>query len=184
LLYLLTAHVAAIFQGTNDAGIGSPFFTGVGSITGNVLTVSAVNQGTLAVGASLYDTPAGPIIPGTTIASFGTGTGGIGTYNLNQTYATPVTSESIIVPGVPNITPPLGIVGRINSASEGDVSVSAEWQAPANANQAYFVQTKYGAQYWTMTAKYRTAIFVPAPPGAYNPLAGLGIGPWGSGRGY
>ena len=84
--------------------------------------------------------------------------------------------------GSGNITPPLGIVGRINNASEGDVSVSSEWQAPPNASQAYFTQTKYGAQYWTMTARYRTALFVPAPPSAYDPLAGLG--PYGGGYGY
>ncbi len=182
LLYLLTAHIATIFQGTNDAGIGSPVFSGVGSIAGTVLTVTAANQGALAVGQSLYDTPAGPIVPGTVIASLGTGTGGIGTYNLNVSQT--VASESFLVPGVPNISPPLGIVGRINNAAEGDVSVSSEWSAPPNASQAYFVQTKYGAQYWTMTARYRTAQFIPAPASAYNPLPGLGGfrtpgGPWG-----
>ncbi len=182
LLYLLTAHIATIFQGTNDAGIGSPVFTGIGSITGTVLTVTQASQGALIVGASLYDTPSGPIVPGTVIASLGTGTGGIGTYNLNVSQA--IASESFLVPGTPNVSPPLGIVGRISDAAEGDVSVSSQWEAPPNANQAYFVQTKYGAQYWTMTAKYRTALFVPAPPGAYDPLAGLGIGPWGLGGGY
>lgn len=176
LLYLLTAHIAAIHQGTNDGGVGSPFFTGVGSIAGTVLDVTAANQGALVVGASLYDGPAGTIVPGTIIASLGTGLGGIGTYNLNQTQT--VASESFIVPGVPNIQAPLGIVGRINNASEGDVSVASEWAAPPNANQAYFVQTKYGADYWTMTARYRLGLFVAAPPGAYNPLAGFGIGPF------
>jgi hypothetical protein len=181
LLYLLTAHIATIFQGVNDGGVGSPAFTGVGSIAGTVLTVTAATQGALAVGSALYDGPAGTIIPGTTIASLGTGTGGIGTYNLNVSQT--VASEPLIVPGVPNVSPPLGIVGRINQAAEGDVSVSSEWQAPPNASQAYFIQTKYGAQYWTMTARYRTAIFLPAPAGAYDPLAGYGIPPWGP-RGF
>lgn len=81
--------------------------------------------------------------------------------------------------GAGNITPPLGIVGRINQASQGDVSVSSEWSAPPNANAAYFIQTQYGALYWTMTARYRTAIFLPAPPDAYAPYAGFGAGPWG-----
>ncbi len=184
LLYLLTAHIATIFQGVNDAGIGSPLFTGVGSIAGTVLTVTEAFQGELAVGQSLYDTPAGPVVPGTVIESFGTGTGSVGTYNVNISQT--VAAEAFLVPGTPNVSPPLGIVGRINTATEGDVSVSSEWSSPPNANQAYFVQTKYGAQYWTMTARYRTALFVPAPPGAYDPLAGLGIGPWGlgGGRGY
>jgi hypothetical protein len=178
LLYLLTAHIATIFQGTNDAGIGSPVFSGVGSVAGPVLTVSAVNAGALAVGQSLYDGPSvgGSLItPGTVIGSLGTGTGGVGTYNLNLSQT--VASESFIVPGVPNISPPLGIVGRINNASEGDVSVASEWSAPPNANQAYFVQTKYGAQYWAMTSRYRTAMFIPAPASAYNPIPGLGA-PW------
>jgi hypothetical protein len=105
---------------------------------------------------------------------------GLGTYNINVSQT--VASESFIVPGVPNIIQPLGVVGRISDASEGDVSVSAQWEMPPSANAAYFLQTKYGAQYWTMTARYRTALFMPAPPGAYNPLVGLGIGPWG-GRG-
>jgi len=82
-----------------------------------------------------------------------------------------------------NITPPLGVVGRVNQASEGDVSVSAEWAAPPNPSAAYFLQTKYGAEYWTMTAPYRTAVFVPAPAGAYSPFAGYGAGPWTPGNG-
>ena len=83
-----------------------------------------------------------------------------------------------------NMTPPLGVVGRISDASEGDVSVSAQWEAPPNPSAAYFLQTKYGAQFWQMTAKYRRAIFLPAPPGAYAPLGSYGIGPWGPGGGY
>jgi hypothetical protein len=184
LLYLLTAHLAAIHQGLNDGGVGSPLFTGVGSIAPGapaVLTVTAVNQGALTVGASLYDGPTGTIIPGTVIASLGTGRGGLGTYNLNVSQT--VASESIIVPGVPNIVPPLGIVGRISDASEGDVSVSAQWEAPPNANMAYYIQTKYGADFWTYTARFRLAIFIPAPADAYNPLFGYGIPPWGP-RGF
>jgi hypothetical protein len=182
LLYLLTAHIAAIFQGINDAGVGSPAAAFTGAVADTVLTVSSVTSGALAVGQTLYDGPSvggGLLTPGTVITALGTGTGGVGTYTLNL--AGTISAESMIVPGVPNVQQPLGIVGRINQAAEGDVSVSSEWQAPPNANQAYFVQTKYGAQYWTMTAKYRTALFVPAPPGAYNPLAGYGVGPWGNG---
>lgn len=185
LLYLLTAHIATIFQGVNDGGIGSPVFAGSVSISGSTLAVVSVTSGALLPGASLYDGPGvgpGNVIPGSVvIASQSGGTpGGVGTYTLVGSVGT-VAPENMIVPGVPNVSPPLGIVGRINQAAEGDVSVSSEWQAPPNASQAYFVQTKYGAQYWTMTAKYRTAQFLPAPPHAYNPLAGYGIGPWGPG---
>jgi hypothetical protein len=193
LLYLLTAHIATIFQGVNDAGIGSPAFAGSVSLSAGTpggLAVLTVTQGALAVGASLFDGPGvgpGNVSPGSVVvASQTSGTpGGVGLYVLTAASGT-LAAENMIVPGIPNVSAPLGIVGRINNASEGDVSVSSEWSAPPNANQAYFVQTKYGAQYWTMTAKYRTAIFLPAPSGAYNPFAGYGIGPWGPGgpRGF
>ena len=52
-----------------------------GSITGTVLTVTAVSSGTLAVGQIIA---APGITAGTVITSLGTGTGGTGTYNLNN----------------------------------------------------------------------------------------------------
>lgn len=48
-----------------------------------------------------------------------------------------------------------GLVGRINSASEGSVSVSAD-MGPVTNSQAWYVQTKYGAAYWNATRSYRT----------------------------
>lgn len=190
LLYLLTAHIAAIHQGLNDGGVGAPSFAGSVSVSGANLAVVSVTSGALAVGNSLYDGPGigpGLVVPGTlVIATQASGTpGGVGAYTIVGSVGV-LAPENMIVPGVPNISPPLGIVGRINNASEGDVSVASEWSAPPNANQAYFVQTKYGADYWTMTARYRLGLFVAAPPGAYNPLAGLGSGPWGPGgpRGF
>jgi len=53
-----------------------------------------------------------------------------------------------------------GMVGRINSASEGSVSVSAEYAAPANGTQAYFQQTQYGAAFWAATGRYRMMQYV------------------------
>ncbi len=78
-------------------GIGSPntpnaSFTA--SIATNVLTVSAVASGTIAVGGILTDT-AGHITPGTTITSFIGGSGGTGTYGLSNTYASPVSGEAM-----------------------------------------------------------------------------------------
>lgn len=63
------------------------FFTG--SIAGSVLTVSAVTNGTLAVGQMVSGTL---VAAGTMITSLGTGVGGTGTYNLNisQTAASSV----------------------------------------------------------------------------------------------
>lgn len=63
--------------------------------------------------------------------------------------------------GAGNINPPTGVVGRIASATEGSVSLgSAEYKAPDNANQAYYIQTTYGAEYWQSTAKFRTMRYV------------------------
>src|SRR6266446_4852937 len=47
------------------------------------------------------------------------------------------------------------LVGRIDSASEGSVNVSATLDVPPGVPQ-YYAQTKYGIAYWTMTAPYRT----------------------------
>jgi len=55
-----------------------------------------------------------------------------------------------------------GLVGRISSASEGSVSVSADMGQVTNA-QAWYAQTQYGAEYWALTAKYRTMRYIPAP---------------------
>ena len=70
-----------------------------------------------------------------------------------------------------NINPPTGVVGRISSATEGSVSLgNAEYSAPANANQAYYIQTTYGAEFWQATAKYRTMRYI-------TPQCGGPVGP-------
>jgi Protein of unknown function (DUF4054) len=67
--------------------------------------------------------------------------------------------------------PPSAIVGRINSANQGSVSVQAD-MGEANAgspSQAWYMQTPWGAEYWAMTAGTRTGIYVARPtfvPGA------------------
>lgn len=57
------------------------------------------------------------------------------------------------------------IVGRINSASEGSVSVAAD-MGDANAgspSQAWYMQTRYGAEFWAATALQRTAVYEANP---------------------
>lgn len=52
------------------------------------------------------------------------------------------------------------LVGRINNATEGSVSVGADMGAvPFTA--AWFLQTKYGAAFWQATAPFRTMRYVP-----------------------
>lgn len=55
------------------------------------------------------------------------------------------------------------VVGRISAASEGSVSLSAD-MGPVTGSQAWWVQTKEGAQYWAATAFLRTARYVPGFP--------------------
>lgn len=64
-----------------------------GSISGTVLTVTAVTSGYLVIGSVLSGTN---VTVGTTITSFGTGAGGIGTYNLS----TSSTAASTTITGV------------------------------------------------------------------------------------
>ena len=55
------------------------------------------------------------------------------------------------------------IIGRINTASEGSVSVGAEFGGNGGPTQDWYTSTRYGALYWTATAMYRTMLYVPAP---------------------
>jgi len=76
-------------------GIGSvnaPAAIVTGSISGTTLTVTAVSSGTLAVGQTIVDGTA-TITIGTRITALGSGTGGTGTYTINN--AQTVGSETI-----------------------------------------------------------------------------------------
>lgn len=66
------------------------------------------------------------------------------------------------------------LVGRIASATEGSVSVSAEYAASVSASMAWFIQTQYGALFWQLTAPYRSFMYVaPCRP---NGIAGAFAG--------
>jgi hypothetical protein len=74
-------------------------------------------------------------------------------------------------------SPESSLVGRISSASEGSVSVQTD-MGDANAgspSQAWYMQTRYGAEYWAATAGYRTAVYVPL--GAGLPWPGVTLWP-------
>lgn len=55
-----------------------------------------------------------------------------------------------------------GNVGRVSSATEGSVSASLDMGATPNT-AAWWMQSQYGAQYWTATAPYRTIRYARAP---------------------
>lgn len=55
---------------------------------------------------------------------------------------------------------PSDLVGRIDQATQGSVSVHADMGAvPGSA--VWYMQTKYGAAYWAATATYRTMLYFP-----------------------
>lgn len=65
------------------------------------------------------------------------------------------------------------LVGRITDAAEGSVSVSADYGTTIGQQQAFWLQTKYGADYWAATAVYRTMRYVPGRRRVFN------APPWG-----
>lgn len=55
---------------------------------------------------------------------------------------------------------PSGLVGRISSATQGSVSVAAQFNAE-DFSESYFAQTQWGVAFWQSTIVYRTAMYVP-----------------------
>lgn len=53
------------------------------------------------------------------------------------------------------------LVGRIDQATEGSVSVHAAFTNIASGTMAWYLQTKYGAAYWTASKPYRAFRYVP-----------------------
>lgn len=56
-----------------------------------------------------------------------------------------------------------GVVGRIDSASEGAVSVHASYSGGVSGAMAWYIQTPYGASYWEATKRYRTMRYRAVP---------------------
>lgn len=84
--------VSTTINGASVPGDGaSAVFAG--AISGTTLTVTSVASGTLATGQHLFDAT-GAIINGTIITGLGTGSGGTGTYTVNNSQT--VASETII----------------------------------------------------------------------------------------
>ncbi len=60
------------------------------------------------------------------------------------------------------------LVGRINSASEGSVSVATENQYPPGSSQ-FWQQSQYGSMFWVMSAPFRTFRYIPGVVRNQNP---------------
>jgi len=74
-----------------DQGISASV---IASITGTVMTVVAVSQGTIGLNPIIA---AGNILKDTRITSFGTGTGGVGTYNINKSQTVSQQTINILI---------------------------------------------------------------------------------------
>jgi hypothetical protein len=76
------------------------------------------------------------------------------------------------------------LVGHISDATEGSVSVSLDWPLDASSDsmEKYLTQTKYGAEYWAVTAQYRTAQAIVRPTivfgGRFRGVVGARPWPW------
>lgn len=66
---------------------------------------------------------------------------------------------------------PRELVGRVSSATEGSVSVSTDYGA-MRENEAWWLQTQYGALFWQLTRSLRTMRYVPAPRRYFGPAYG------------
>lgn len=107
----------------------------VGSISGNVLTVTAIDSGALRVGSTIFGTG---VTDGTVVDSFGAGTtGGAGTYVLNnsQTVASEVMSA-----------------GQTLSTQNTELTVQLDVHGPSSAENAQIISTlirdDYGYSYF------------------------------------
>lgn len=88
-----------------------------------------------------------------------------------------------------NGQPPPGIVGRVDKATEGSVSVSAVMDTSKVYGKDWYVQTVWGGLYWNATASFRQMVYIPAPPVCADFNGGLGFpgafwpntGPFGGG---
>lgn len=75
-----------------------------------------------------------------------------------------------------SLIPSNPIVGRIVTFNEGSVSGSTDNQYPLGTVQ-YWQQTRYGSEWWVLTAPYRTMRYIPGP--RYNPDP-YWFGGWGT----
>ena len=78
-----------------------------------------------------------------------------------------------LLAGASSPSGPSGAVGRVSSATEGTVSIQTDY-GPMRENEAWWLQTQYGAFFWQLTRALRTARYVAAPPRYFGPAYGLG----------
>jgi hypothetical protein len=166
---------------------GSAFFTGqlsssmTGTISGSVLTVTAIPSGALSVigvGTIINSAPGaatsfGPL----TVTSLGTGIGGTGTYNLSGS-TTVSTAESILGTGVlPSGPTTLSVSGVTSVIAPGmyvtDLGVNLTAQPLLITGGSGTTWTVAGNYYGPIAAESMTASLGSIVPGAYIQNAGI-----------
>lgn len=103
--------VSSVDGNTTNPDAGTASFTA--SISGTTLTVSAMGTGALALGSILSGTS---LLANTVITAFITGTGGTGTYTVNNSQT--ISSEAMTASGAANWTLPAG------AATTGDTKLT------------------------------------------------------------
>ena len=112
---------------TNSWSWADVAFTG--SISGTTLTVTAVDFGTILVGASLFGAN---VASGTTISALGTGIGGVGTYTVSG-------SQSVA-------SAPLAC-GAINIKQPTKITVQLDVHGPNSSDNAQTISTLFRDDY-------------------------------------
>jgi len=118
----------SLYVGSHLFGTGYESAVVTGSVTDNVLTVTAVTSGTLAVGNYLTD---GVLMPtGTRIAALLTGSGGVGTYLLNVPDGTTFSIASTTITGygvyiLDQLTGTAGGAGTYKTSTSGNLTSRA-----------------------------------------------------------
>jgi hypothetical protein len=78
--------------------------------------------------------------------------------NTDTSFVTDVLMREIILEKITAHILQAQLVGRVSSATEGSVSVSA--QMPSSMSAAWFMQTTYGASAWALMSPYRRGIYI------------------------
>lgn len=93
------------------------FAASVGHIAGTTLTITTLTSGEVLVGQQVYGTG---ILPNTVITALGSGTGGTGTYTVNNSQTT---TNPIAITGPVNLFVPNAVVERYAANTAGGVAV-------------------------------------------------------------
>jgi hypothetical protein len=146
------AQVASLLIGSSNTASASV----VGNISGNTLSVRSVTSGVLAIGQTLSD-PLGLIATGTTVVGFGSGSGGTGTYQVNnpQTVAgaTFTSNGTGTVITASNVTGIIGI-GDVLSGSGvlAGTTIVSQLSGTAGGSGVYQTSSNISAISTTITA--------------------------------